>query len=170
MNAASLQEIKKELQQLSREEVADLCLSLARYKKDNKELLGCLLFDAHDKPQFVAGVKEEIDEYIEEVKPQKNLYLVKKSLRKVLRVLTKYSKYVADKNLIAEIYIHFCHTMKNSGIPYHNNTMLVNLYNQQLKKIQALVETLHEDLQSDFAKEIEELKEQTGTKKKWFGL
>jgi hypothetical protein len=32
-----LQDIKKELQHLSSLQVADLCLRLARYKKENKE-------------------------------------------------------------------------------------------------------------------------------------
>ena len=41
-----LQDIKKELQHLSSLQIADLCLRLSRYKKENKELLAYLLFEA----------------------------------------------------------------------------------------------------------------------------
>jgi len=34
---------------------------------------------------------------------------------------------------------------------------LTNLYNNQVKKIKAVIETLHEDLQHDYNREIEEL-------------
>ena len=36
MKAASLSDLKKELQQIPQKELIDLCLNLAKYKKDNK--------------------------------------------------------------------------------------------------------------------------------------
>ena len=52
MKAISLNEIKQELQNLSAKETAELCLRLARYKKENKELLAYLLFNAHDVDSY----------------------------------------------------------------------------------------------------------------------
>ena len=44
MKAATLNELKHELSHLPAEELLDLCTRLARFKKENKELLTFLLF------------------------------------------------------------------------------------------------------------------------------
>ncbi len=62
MKAASAQEIKNALKALDAKAVTELCLRLARYKKENKELLTFLLFEADDLPAYIKGVNEEIDE------------------------------------------------------------------------------------------------------------
>ena len=157
MKAAGLSDIKKELEFLEPKKLLELCIALAKYKKDNKEYLGFLLFDSHDKAQFVKEVKGEVDTHFELLKTQSNLYYVKKSLRKLLRIIAKYTKYADDKGLSAEMYIYFCSKLKNSGIPYHKSQMLVNLMEQQLKKINTLITTLHPDLQSDFNAELEKI-------------
>jgi len=157
MKAAGISEIKKELEHLSQKELLDLCISLAKYKKDNKEYLGYLLFEAHDKDQFIKEVKEEIDTHFETLKLQSNLYYVKKSLRKILRILSKYAKYTDDKGLTAELYIYFCLKLKNSGIPYHKSQMIVNIMEGTLKKINGLISTLHPDLQNDFLTELDKI-------------
>lgn len=155
MKPAGLADIKKELQELPPEQLLELCLALAKYKKDNKEYLGYLLFDAHDKPALVASVKEIIDGQMAELQRQPNLYYIKKGLRKLLRIVNKYCKYTADKALAAELHIYFCQKFKATGIPYHKDKRLVNLYEGQLKKINTLVNSLHEDLQQDFREGIE---------------
>ncbi|MBA2611819.1 MAG: hypothetical protein H0U95_07615 [Bacteroidetes bacterium] len=157
MKAAALSDIKKELEHLQAKELLDLCISLAKYKKENKEYLGFLLFDAHDKVQFIKEVKEEIDAHFEQLRGQANLYYVKKSLRKLLRIMGKYTKFADDKGLAAEMYIYFCGKLKNSGIPYHKSQMLVNLMDGQLKKINSLITTLHPDLQNDFLLDLEKI-------------
>ena len=48
MKPEKLTGIKKELSGLSVQQLTDICLRLAKYKKDNKELLNYLLFDADD--------------------------------------------------------------------------------------------------------------------------
>ena len=47
--AYGLQDIKKEIQHLRPEQLAELCLRLARYKKENKELLAYILFEADNE-------------------------------------------------------------------------------------------------------------------------
>ena len=49
MKTASIQELKQELQATSQTKLLDLCLRLAKFKKENKELLTYLLFEAHDE-------------------------------------------------------------------------------------------------------------------------
>ena len=154
MNVSSLQEVKQELQELSPKELLELCISLAKYKKDNKEYLGYLLFQAHDRDAFILHVKTEMDEHFKEMEPQKNLYYIKKSLRKLLRIINKYCKYMNDKAATAEVHIYFCRKIKEAGIPIHKSTRLVNLLKAEEKKIRSVISTLHEDLQADFLTEL----------------
>jgi membrane-anchored protein YejM (alkaline phosphatase superfamily) len=158
MKPAGLAEIKKELQLLSTQKLAELCLSLAKYKKDNKEFLGYLLFESHDKQEFIKLVKEEVDELFKGIDRNANLYYAKKSLRKILRLISRYSKYMSDKASSADLYIYFLQKLKWCGLPYHRSQQLENLYEQQLKKIDSLIGALHEDLQGDYKKELEDLR------------
>lgn len=156
MKAASLHEIKQELTNVPTKQVLELCLRLTRFKKENKELLTYLLFEAHDQHGYIESIKKEIDEGYENL-PSSNNYLLKKSLRKVLRTLSKYARFTSSKQSEAEMLIHFCIRFKSSGILLKKNTALTNLYNQQLKKINTLVQSLHEDLHYDFKKQLEQL-------------
>ena len=157
MKVSSISELKKELHELPQKQLVELCLSLAKYKKDNKEFLDYLIFQAHDKPAFTTAIRVEIDEHFEELKSQANLYYVKKSLRKLLRIITKYCKYLGDKAAAADLHIYFCFKLKQSKIPYHKSQLLVNMYEQQLKKINTLIASLHEDLQQDYLNELEKI-------------
>jgi len=157
MKSVSLSELKKELQEIPQMELIELCVALAKYKKENKEFLGYLLFEAHDKNAFVKEVKKEIEEQITLLQSQPNLYFVKKGLRKTLRVITKYNKYISDKAFSADLLICFCSKLKHSGIPYRKSQLIVNMYEQQLKKINVLINSLHEDLQQDYLHDLEKL-------------
>jgi hypothetical protein len=159
MKVISLQELKKEFAQLPPEELVELCIALAKYKKDNKEYAGYLLFESHNKKLFIKEIKKEVDTKMDELKQQPNLYYVKKGLRAILRQIIKYSKYLNDKTLTAELHIYFCSKLKESGIPNKKSTRLVNLYAQQLKKINALIVTFHEDLQADYLNDLERISE-----------
>ncbi len=155
MKSGTLSEIKKELQELEPKQLAELCIALAKYKKDNKEYLDYLLFEAHDKNGFVTQVKAEVDKQFSELHPGTNLYYAKKSLRKILRIINKYIKYIGDKGVAAELHIYFCMKLKASKIPIEKSARLVNLKAAEIKKINSLVESLHSDLQYDYLKELE---------------
>jgi hypothetical protein len=157
MDSGSIQEVKNELKELPPKDLIELCLKLAKYKKDNKEYLSYLLFKSHDKDTFSTEIKEQIDTNYSDISPQTNLYYVKKNLRKTLRMMSKYSRYIEDKALSAELYIYFLNKLVDSKIPFKNSKMLVNLYDQQLKKINSLITALHEDLRADFKRDLEKL-------------
>ncbi len=156
MKAATINEIKQELSALPPYRLAELCLRLARYKNDNKELLTYLLFEASDETAYIQTVKNEIDSEFGGL-PKPNLYLTKKSLRKILRSLAKYIRHTGSKQAEAELLIYFCLKIKESGIRIQASPVLVNLYRQQLKKIHAAISSFHEDLQYDYLKEIKQL-------------
>jgi hypothetical protein len=156
MKAASIQELKQELSETSAPKLKQLCLHLAKFKKENKELLTYLLFESHDEASYIIQVNAGIDEGFIEL-PKANNYLNKKTLRKILRIANKHIKYMGSKQAEASILIHFCQSLKNSSIPFQKTTQLTNLYLQQIKKIKAAIATLHEDLQYDFQQQLKEL-------------
>lgn len=157
MKAATVQELKEELKHLPAGKVLELCLRLARFKKENKELLTYLLFEANDEQEFIKGVQQEVDQQFAEIPKGNSLYLVKKTLRKILRGVNKYIRYSGNKTTEAELLLYYIERLIASGIPFQKSPVLVNLYNQQLKKVKAAVSSLHEDLQYDFEQRIEAL-------------
>jgi hypothetical protein len=156
MKAAAVQEIKQELQTLSPSRLTEICLRLARFKKDNKELLTYLLFEAADEAAFIDSVKKEIDLEFEGL-PKPNLYLTKKSLRKVLRATAKQIRYTGSPQTEVELLTYFLQKLQRSGIPFRDSPVLVNLYRQQLKKIRSVIDSLHEDLQYDYLRGLQGL-------------
>jgi hypothetical protein len=156
MKAPSLNEIKKELQLQDAATIHDLCLRLAKHKKENKELLGYLLFEAHDEQGYLNTVKEELGELFKTLPPG-NLYLIKKTLRKILRFTNRQIKYSGRKQTELELRICFCRYMKEARIPFPPGTVLFNLYQQQQLKISAAMAGLPEDLQFDYQREIANL-------------
>lgn len=156
MKTSSVSEIKQELTNASQKELLDICLRVIKYKKENKELVSFLLFEANDLQSYIENIKMEIEEQFLQIN-QSNLYFAKKSLRKILKIANRYIKYTQSKESEAELLIYFCNQIKTSGIRINKSTALTNLYNNQIKKIRLVVETLHEDLQHDFNKQIEKL-------------
>lgn len=157
MKAATLNEIKQELTHLPAKELLELCLRLGRFKKENKELLTYLIFGAHDERAFIANVKAQIDTEFEAIPKDNNPYLIKKSLRKILRTITKYIRFSGSKIVEVELLLYFCAALKQSGIPIYKTTALTNLYDSQIKKIRKALPSLHEDLQYDYTREMEGL-------------
>ncbi|MEO6722103.1 MAG: hypothetical protein ABIN67_17185 [Ferruginibacter sp.] len=156
MKAATIHELKQELNNIPPAKLLEICLRLAKFKKDNKELLTYLLFESHDDTGYIASVKSYMDEQFGLIN-KSNLYFAKKSLRKILRTTAKYIRHTGSKQAEVELLLHFCISLINSGIAIRKNIALKNLYQAQLKKISKVVATLHEDLQYDYLKELNKL-------------
>ena len=153
MKAATISELKSELVNIPGDQLIDLCLRLAKFKKENKELLTYLLFEAFDEPAFVENIKKDMLQQFEEINTT-SLYFVKKSLRKILRTLNKYIRYTGSAETEAELLLFFCSTLKNSGIPIEKNPVIKNMYQNQLKKTAKTIAAMHEDLQYDYTKQL----------------
>jgi len=156
MKAAAINELKQELGNVSPAKLAELCLRLAKFKKENKELLTYLLFENFDQQAYILNVKQEMDAQFDEVN-KTNIYFAKKSFRKILRTTNKYIRFTQSKHAEVELLLHFCTRLKDSSFSLKRNVILNNIYQNQLKKINKTVATLHEDLQYDYLKEIEKL-------------
>ena len=148
--------LKAELQELSLDELVSVTVRLARFKKENKELLTYLLFEAHDNHGYIENVKKEVDELFLNMNTS-NLYLCKKSLRKILRFINRYIKYTLSKVVEVELLLYYVKKINESGIHIAGNKALHNLYLNQLNKIKSVILFLHEDLQYDYLKELESL-------------
>ena len=156
MRSSSIQELKQELVTHKAAELTALCLRLARFKKENKELLTYLLFEAHDIPAYIQSVKDAMALQFEDIN-KSNVYYVKKSLRKILRMTRKYIRYSGFAIVEVELLIFFCETMKELSIPINKNPVLLTIYQNQVKKINKALNGLHEDLQYDYLKAVNKL-------------
>ncbi|MEO0506425.1 MAG: hypothetical protein AAF090_09745 [Bacteroidota bacterium] len=156
MKAATVAQLKKELQFRDTEELLELCLRLSKFKKENKELLTYLLFEAHNEEGYIQTVQEELDEMFSEINTNSYFY-IKKSVRKILRTLRKYIRYSGKKETEVELLLYFCQKLQDFEPSIYRNTTLVNLYERQIASIQKKITLLHEDLQHDYSVLLEEL-------------
>lgn len=156
MQTSTLAQLKKEVQTLPYPQLVELCVRLAKYKKENKELLHYLLFEAGDEQQFVKQVKQEIVEQFKEVNTS-HVYYAKKTIRKILRNVNKQAKYSGLPQTNIELLIYFLQHLRKLDMLLYQSNQLMNLYDAQLKKINKELSKLHEDLQYDYKKEMEEL-------------
>lgn len=156
MKAASVSEIKKELNTHSQKELLEICLRLSKFKKENKELLTYLLYEASDESSYISGVKEEITEQFKLINTS-SYYFIKKSTRKILRNTKKYIRYSKKKETEVDLLIYFCAQLKNMNPPMERSTALHNIFLRQIESIKKTISTLHEDLQYDFGAELDEI-------------
>lgn len=156
MEATSTRKIKEELGNHSSQELLQIVLRLANFKKENKELLTYLLFQADDESEYVQEVKLEMDEQFASINTS-SYYFMKKSIRRILRNIKKYSRYSGKKETEVELLIYFCRKMKNLMPPMEKNKTLQNLYHRQTDLIRKNLPKFHEDLQHDYLLELQEL-------------
>lgn len=156
MKAVSIVTIRKELKHKSNEELAELCLRLSRFKKENKELLTYLLFEADSENGYIETVKTEIDLQFESINTSSYFY-IKKSVRKILRATKKYIRYSLNKETEVELLLYFCKKLKMMSPPIDRNSTLTNIYERNLEAITKKVLKLHEDLQYDYNLIIDDL-------------
>ncbi len=155
MTTASLSELRRALKNAPPGDLPDLCIRLARHKKENKELLSYLLFEADDEPEYIKSVKTEIDQHFREL-TRSTPYMTKKGVRKALTFTNQRIRYSGQKRTEAELLIYFCKKFRKE-VPLRNNLTLKNIYLRLILRIKKTVATLHEDLQFDFAEDIKSL-------------
>ena len=156
MKPATVAQLKKELTYRSTEELQSLCLRLARFKMENKELLTYLLFESEDEASYIRAIKTEIDEEFKAIN-RSRFQFIKKSVRKILRSVKKYIRYTQNKETEVELLLYFCEQLKAFSPSIKRNVTLMNLFDRQLALIEKKITGLHEDLQYDYTKELKEL-------------
>lgn len=155
-SAYTINQIKKTLSSLEQEDLVAICLRMAKYKKDNKELLGYLLYESSDEAGYIEKTIAEIDEMFDAL-IENGSYKYMKQIRKISRTISKPMKYSGQPATQIEILIYFAQKLQSLLKRKHTLTALQNLYLQQLKKIDTILKKLHEDIQYDYIKNIESL-------------
>ncbi len=153
MKPVSAREIKDELETRSPKELRELCLRLARFKKENKELMTYILFESSDEEAYVENVKAELDEQFAQVN-RKTYYFIKKGVRKVLKNTKKYIRYSQSRKSEIDLLIWYCQKLRAFKPSIEKNTALKNLYIRQVDEIIVKLKSLHEDLQFDYSAEV----------------
>lgn len=156
MKTASISEIKKELQYKSQDELLELCLRLSKFKKENKELLTYLLFESHNEDAYIQSVQNYIDIEFKAINTSSYFY-IKKSARKILRNIKKYTRYSLNKETEVALLIYFCEKLKDFKPSINQNVTLLNMYHRQILLAKKITATLHEDLQYDFNLKLDSL-------------
>jgi len=161
-----LQDIKKELQHLNGARLTELCLRLARHKKENKELLAYLLFVADDEEAFIEHSKYEVSMMFYLLPAQ--AYNAAKVLRKILRLIAKFSRFSGSKNVEIKLLLGFC----TNYLEYIDRKVsykpLRTLFTRQIEKTEKLISKLHDDLQADYREEFSLLLEEADKQLPWF--
>ena len=156
MKAASVVQLRKELEHLDNEKLKQLCLRLARFKLENKELLTYLLFEVEDELGYVQSIKSQLDILFLDINTQHYFY-IKKSVRKILSLTKKFIRYSKKKETEAELLLYFCKKLNEMKPSIQRSQRLLNVYNSQIKMIKKAIEKLHEDLQYDYQLELDNL-------------
>jgi hypothetical protein len=154
MKIASIIQIRKEIGQLPEAELVVLLSELAKYNKENKELLNYLLFEADFESNYIQKIKEDLDLQFQEIN-KSNIRFIKKGLQKIARELKKTIKYSGKKETEIELLIHFCKNMIAFKIRLDRFPVLFNLLNRQFTNIEKAILKIDEDLHADYREEIE---------------
>lgn len=155
MKTATIKILKDELKHQSSDELLELCLKLVRFKKENKELLTYLLFEASNEDRYIESIKLEVDELFNEINT-KSFFYIRKSVRKILSTLKKYIRYSKKKNTEVELLLYFCLKLKQFTPSILKSPRLQNIYDTQMRIAKKAMESLHEDLQYDFTMFMED--------------
>jgi hypothetical protein len=158
MKAVTVKDLNNELSLLNNKELRELCLRLAKFKKENKEFLSYLLFESSDEESYVESIKREIDLQFEHINRKSN-YLIKKNVRKILLNTRKFIRYTPRKKTEIDLLIYFCAKLKEISPSINKNRVLLNLYSRQIEAIRKKLTLLHEDLQYDYEIVLNELKD-----------
>ena len=166
MDKEKIHFLKKELALRSQKELVEVCLSLAKLKTENKEMLTYLLFDSDNPLEYAQRLKKEIETHFSELNI--HYYYSTKSLRKTLRLINKYSRFTKFKQGETELLIHFSKLFAATIPKDTKHLPLLGLQFRSLNKIRGLITKMHEDLQYDYSLEYNAILTQTQSKfKHW---
>ncbi len=154
MKTATITEIKKTLKNCDNETLIELCLSMAKFKKESKELLTYLLYEKSDEAYYIKGVKEQIKEEFKNINTNQTRFL-KKGARKVLRITKKHIRFSKKKTTELELILFYCEELLQVKANIQRNSVLRGIIERELLRMKKITNGLHEDLQYDYHREID---------------
>lgn len=150
----ALADIKQALQQATPNELRDLCVRLARFKQDNKQLLHYALF-YQDRPEvFIEEVNVRLKEAVETFN-YSHAYWVKKGLRKWQRQVNLLGRISGEPWVQAKLQGMYALACYEAASKVAATEVLTNLCAQATKKFYAQVAKLEADWQHDLTRTFE---------------
>ncbi len=156
MKAAGLREIKAELKERSHAELVEVCLRLARHKVENKELMTYLLMEAHSEEGFVEGVERWMDEQFALI-DHTSWYVIGRKVKKIQDQVKKFCRFSKQAETIVLLHLYLCEQLKATYPFFNKYRRLNNIYLRSLDLARKSIVKLHEDLQYDYSRRLEEL-------------
>lgn len=153
MRSATVHTLKKELNEQSKEDLVAICLRLAKFKKENKELLTYLLFEMESESQYVESVKVEVANQLKAINTS-SYYWLRKGIRKTLKDVKKYIRYSQKKETEVELLMDFCLQVYNLSPAVKRDKVVESIVERQLVMVRNKIDALHEDLQFDYHQEL----------------
>lgn len=160
-----LSDLKKELLVLSKPELIQLCLRVAKLKRENKELLAYLIYDVEDPLFYAEKLKPELKEVFEQ--PFQHAYYLTKSIRKVMRLIAKYYRFTSNKQGETELLIYLVDEFHKSWRNEYRYQALGKVIFRCLEKAESNLKKIDEDFRADFEEPIAQLFQKTVNR---FGL
>jgi hypothetical protein len=142
-----LPELRRELEQLAQQELVKLCLRIAKYKVENKELLGYLLVESDDPLFYAEKIKPELIAPFQEFS---TTYHLTKSIRKSTRLITKYYRFTGSRQGETELLLHLVEGFHSHFRWEFRTQAFARILFRSLKKADTNLLKLHEDLQADY--------------------
>ena len=149
MEAATIAEFKKELKHLDAAALREVVLTLARYKKENKELLTYLLFESFDEQAFIDQINTEVDVMFADINTT-SYYYMKKSVRKIIRHIRKHIRYSKQPETEAALWQDFLNKMTQMRPTFQKDKVLINIYERQHQAFVKALDKMHPDQRADF--------------------
>lgn len=153
MRSATVHTLKKELSERSKEDLVAICLRLAKFKKENKELLTYLLFEVESESQYVESVKAEVASQLKTINTS-SYYWLRKGIRKTLKDVKKFIRYSQRKETEVELLMNFCVQVYNLSPVVKRDKVVESIVERQLVMVRNKIDALHEDLQFDYHQEL----------------
>ena len=157
MQLPSLTAIKAELKHLSEKDLIALVSDLSKFSRENKAFLYFKLNEKENPRLFIEMVQEELAREFQ-LANTKHYHVAKKAAQGIRRKLNKFLKLNKNKADQIEVIEYFCKNLINHAYLEFHHPVIDNLYASQVRKIETLVSSLHEDLQYDYENTIKELK------------
>jgi hypothetical protein len=88
-------------------------------------------------------------------------------LRKILKMLTKYTKFIGTKTAEIELLLNFCQNYLQYVIRQTSHKPIRLIFTRQLEKVKTSIGKLHEDLQFDYSQDYNALLDAADNKLPW---
>jgi hypothetical protein len=94
-------------------------------------------------------------------------YFTAKGLRKILKMLTKYTKFIGSKPAEVELLLNFCQNYLQYVLKQTSYKPIRLIFTRQMDKVRATIGKLHEDLQFDYSQDYNKLLDDAESKLPW---